>query len=259
MVIPEISPKDVTRKITEFIEKEVERSGSKGVVIGLSGGLDSTVLAYLCSEIENIDVLGISLPISNSNKEVKQIKKNLDIFFREIKIESIINSFSTSIPEIDRPSNTKLADGNLIARTRMSILYYYSNINNMLVMGTGNKSEIYIGYFTKHGDGAADIQPIGDLYKTQVRELAKHLGVPKKIINKEPTAGLWKGQTDKNEIGMDYQTLDSIIHKLEEKESSINQTSNSLDINSELVIKVKNMHEKTVHKRKMPPICRINK
>ncbi|OUJ18986.1 NH3-dependent NAD+ synthetase NadE [Methanonatronarchaeum thermophilum] len=255
MVIPEISPEYVTGKIIDFIEKEVKKSGCTGVVIGLSGGLDSTVVAYLCSRLDDLDVLGISLPVISSNIDAKKIARDIDIRFKEIVLHEILDSISSSIPK-DVWRQDKLAKGNLVARTRMSLLYYHSNINNMLVMGTGNKSEWYIGYFTKYGDGAADIRPIGDLYKTQVRQLARYLEVPENIIKKEPTAGLWSGQTDKNEIGMDYNTLDKIIYGVEEGRS-INDIAISSDINVDLVKKVLKMHKNTVHKRNMPPICRL--
>ncbi|RZN63380.1 NAD+ synthase [Methanonatronarchaeum sp. AMET6-2] len=257
MDIPEISPEDVSRKIIGFIENKIEKSQSNGVVIGLSGGLDSTVVAYLCSNLQNIDILGVSLPIDKTNEHARQVAMETGIQFKEIEIKRIINSYLDTLPtENSEPDN--ITKGNLIARTRMSLLYYHSNINNLIVVGTGNKSERYIGYFTKYGDGAADIMPIGDIYKTHVKQLARHLQAPKKIIEKKPSAGLWEGQTDEQEIGMNYDMLDSIIYLIDEENLSLTETSKKLSVKKELVEKVHKMHKKTMHKRKQPPVCKIN-
>lgn len=198
------------KKIEAFISRNAKKAGAGGVVLGLSGGIDSAVVATLAARaLGPENVLGIMMPSSVNQPQdlddAKVLAKKLGIKTKVIPIQPMLDAFLSQLkPE-------KRAVANLMARIRMCILYYHANTLNYLVTGTGNKSEISIGYFTKCGDGGCDILPIGGLYKTQVRQLAKVLGIPKAIIDKAPTAGLWPGQTDEGEIGMTYEQLDNAL------------------------------------------------
>ncbi|ACV24483.1 NAD+ synthase [Methanocaldococcus fervens] len=250
----------VIEKITNFIKEKVEEAKANGVVIGLSGGIDSAVTAYLCVKaLGKYRVLGIIMPEKNTNpkdvEHAKMVAENLGIKYTISDITDILKAFGAGgyVPtrEFD-----KIADGNLKARIRMCILYYFANKYNLLVAGTSNKSEIYVGYGTKYGDTACDIRPIGNLFKTEVRELAKYLGVPKEIINKPPSAGLWEGQTDEEELGIKYETLDKIL-KLYEEGKSKEEISKELNISVDVVEHVFNLIKKNEHKRTLPPTPEI--
>lgn len=212
--------------ITTFISQKVQESGSSGAVIGLSGGIDSSLTAYLTVEALGADkVLGLLLPEKGISSEqdiddAMEVVRLLGIEHKTIDISKVLNSFSSTIPDFDM--NNLLAGGNLKARIRMCILYYHANLMRRMVVGTGNKTELLLGYFTKYGDGGVDIEPIGGLYKTQVRGLSRHIDVPARIIDKTPTAGLWPGQTDEGELGVTYEVADKILAMLvdEKKETS---------------------------------------
>ncbi|MCX6709708.1 MAG: NAD+ synthase, partial [Candidatus Woesearchaeota archaeon] len=186
-----------------------------GIVLGLSGGLDSSVVAALGKNaLGKEKVHGMIMPSSSNTKsdydDAVSLAKNLGISYEAKPIEGIIDSFRKTVL-----FNEKMSYANIKPRIRMALLYGYANSKNYLVAGTGNRSEIMIGYFTKFGDGGADIFPIGSLYKTQVFELAKYLGIPEPIINKKPSAGLWENQTDEDEIGITYHNLDLILAGIE--------------------------------------------
>lgn len=209
--------------IVNFIRLMTMNAGAKGAVIGLSGGIDSTLTAYLSVEALGAEnVLGILMPETRGTSrqdidDALDVVKNLDIEFRIVEISKVLQSFSSVIPQFDKTSQfttARFANGNLKARTRMCILYYYANLMNRMVMGTGNRTELLLGYFTKYGDGGVDMEPIGGLYKTQVRNLARYMDIPARIIDKVPTAGLWQGQTDEGELGVTYETADRIIAML---------------------------------------------
>ena len=176
------------------------------------------------------------------------IAQNLGIEYKEIAIDSILNEF-LSMTQLEE---NNLAIGNLKARIRMSIIYYYANQKNYLVSGTGNKSEILIGYFTKHGDGACDIEPIGDLYKTEVYKLSKLLNVPKEIIDKPPRAGLWNNQTDESEIGMSYDLLDQILYLYTEKNEENSGIAGRLKISVDDVDMIIDKISRNKHKSNVP-------
>ena len=177
-----------------------------------------------------------------------QIAQHLGIDYKEIAIDSILNEY-LSVTQLEE---NNLAIGNLKARIRMSIIYYYANQKNYLVSGTGNKSEILIGYFTKHGDGACDIEPIGDLYKTEVYDLSRLLNVEQEIINKPPRAGLWNNQTDEDEIGMSYDLLDQILYLYTENDKKNSEIANKLDISADDVDMIINKISRNKHKSKVP-------
>ena len=177
-----------------------------------------------------------------------QIAQNLGIDYKEIAIDSILNEF-LSVTQLEE---SNLAIGNLKARIRMSIIYYYANVKNYLVSGTGNKSEILIGYFTKFGDGACDIEPIGDLYKTDVYKLSESLNIPQEIIDKPPRAGLWSNQTDEEEIGMTYELIDQILYLYTENNVETREIANELDIPLDDVDMIINKITGSRHKSKVP-------
>ncbi len=251
--IPKMDLEKTKSDIIKFIKSKVDESKTDGIVVGLSGGIDSTLVAYLaCEALGKDKVLGIVMPSTTTPTEDKihgiEIAQHLGIAYKEIAIDSILNEF-LSLTQIDE---NNLAIGNLKARIRMSIIYYYANAKNYLVGGTGNKSEILIGYFTKHGDGACDIEPIGDLYKTDVYELSKLLNVQQEIIEKPPRAGLWANQTDEEEIGMDYYLLDKILYLFTEKNEKNTEIAQKLDISVDDVDMIIDKIRRSEHKSKVP-------
>ena len=177
-----------------------------------------------------------------------EIAQKLGIDYKEIAIDSILNEY-LSMTQLEED---ELSIGNLKARIRMTIIYYYANAKNYLVSGTGNKSEILIGYFTKYGDGACDIEPIGDLYKNDVYELAKFINVPQEIVEKPPRAGLWNNQTDEEEIGMSYDLIDQILYLYTEKDMKNTEIAEKLEISADDVDMIITKVIRSEHKSKVP-------
>lgn len=243
---------EIIKKIVFFIKRKLNQSRAKGIVIGISGGIDSAVAAFLAVKaLGKEKVLGLILPYYE-NEEIEDaisVCNILGIEYKIISIKNIIEEFE----KILGFNSNKIVKGNLMARTRMIILYSYANVKNYLVMGTSNRSEYLVGYFTKWGDGASDIAPLVNLYKTEIWEIAKKIGVPEKIIQKKPSAGLWKNQTDEEELGINYSLLDKILHKMFDLKMKSNEISKELNISLEQVEYVKNLVKKTAHKRKLPP------
>ncbi len=255
-----IDPEFVEERILKFIRARVIGAGFSGVVIGQSGGIDSSVTAALCVKALGSDkLLGLMLPEKDSDpndaKDAIKLAEQFKIPYEIVDITSIVDACLNTYPKDAADSPTVV--GNVKARIRMVTLYYYANNLRRLVVGSSNKSEILVGYFTKFGDGASDILPIGDLYKTQVRHLARHLGIPEEIIQKTPTAGLWKGQTDESEIGVSYNVLDLILYGLEHwmNESEI---AHELNMSLGKVNKIVEMWRKSEHKRKFPVIFKLS-
>ena len=253
MNIPKINCSKTMENITEFIQNKVSEANANGLVVGLSGGIDSTLAAYLaCEAVSKDNVFGLVMPSTTTPTEDKlhgiDIAQRLGIEYKEIAIDSILNEYL----ELSQLNDDELAIGNLKARIRMSIIYYFANVKNYIVCGTGNKSEILIGYFTKHGDGACDIEPIGNLYKTQVFELSKFMDIPDEIITKPPRAGLWENQTDEDEIGMSYELLDKILYSYVEKENETDEIAESFDISIDDVDMIINKIKRNAHKSKVP-------
>jgi NAD+ synthase len=233
--------------IVNFIKEYVEQAGVKGAVLGLSGGIDSSLVAALASRaLGPKNILGLIMPVDKEKdtkniSDAKLVAEFLGIPYKLFELKNAVASF-------DPLNLDRVARGNLAARLRMVTWYAYANQENRLVLGTGNKTELMIGYFTKYGDGGTDILPIGELYKVNVRDLAKHLEIPEAIIKKAPSAGLWEGQTDEGEIGITYPELDSILFlHLEQglEESEIVKQG----IDEIKVRKVLNMIARTQHKR----------
>jgi len=212
------------KKTEEFIKKEVGRTGFKRVVLGLSGGVDSSTVLMLCVKALGAEnVLVYILPNGELDKKTdRDIKKLFDIVkipeenIVRINIKKTIDAIKSQINLINK--NSLVRYGNIVARVRMIVLFDAAKKNRALVCGTENKSEYLLGYYTRFGDGASDIEPIRHLYKTQLIGLAKYLGVPEEIINKKATAGLWEGQTDEGEMGFSYKLADVVLYlKLEKK------------------------------------------
>ena len=251
--IPNLNLEKTKLDITEFIKQKVSEANTDGIVVGLSGGIDSTLSAYLaCEALGKDKVFGIIMPSTTTPTDDKlhgiEIAQKLGIDYKEIAIDSILNEY-LSMTQLEED---ELSIGNLKARIRMSIIYYYANAKNYLVSGTGNKSEILIGYFTKYGDGACDIEPIGDLYKNDVYELAKFINVPQEIIEKPPRAGLWNNQTDEEEIGMSYDLIDQILYLYTEKDMKNSEIAEKLEISADDVDMIITKVIRSKHKSKVP-------
>jgi NAD+ synthase len=248
--------KKISNKIEKFISAYISKSSAKGLVIGLSGGLDSSVVLKLSvNALGRSNVLGLVMPSDITPREdtthAIDLAKELRIRYHIIDIHPIVQKFEEVLPE------NKEARGNLMARIRMSILYYYAGVNRYLVAGTSDKSEVQIGYFSKFGDGAADIMPIAVLYKTQVRALARYLGVPAVIVQKKSSPRLWENHLAEEEIGMDYEMIDQILHLLVDKKISPRDVIRNLGVSTKHVNKVKGMIEKNLHKRRSAAIVSL--
>ncbi|HEX5920245.1 MAG TPA: NAD+ synthase [Nitrososphaeraceae archaeon] len=239
----------VAKKITRFISSQVKSRKKNGIVIGLSGGIDSSVCVILaCRALTSHGILGLSMPEKHVTprkdlQNVRSLAKELKIRYREINIERGKKFL------LNNPVKDKLAGGNFSARIRMSLLYYYAATNNLLVLGTADKSELMIGYFTKFGDAAADIFPIGELYKSQVRLLGKELQVPKQILQQPSSPGFWKGQLAEKEIGVPYGEIDRIL------ESYLRNRWNTGEFSQRKIKLVTDMIKKNQHKKDDTPIC----
>ncbi|MCK4439788.1 NAD+ synthase [Candidatus Bathyarchaeota archaeon] len=246
---------EVETKIKRFIKDYVEKSEAKGIVLGLSGGIDSCTVASLAAlAIGGDKTLGLLLPEQETftTKDVEHAELAAEKFgFKTemIDITPTLKAFYDSTPIFK--TTDKLSKGNIKARTRMIYVYYYANRLGMLVCGASDKSETMIGYFTKWGDVAADISPIMDLYKTQVRKLAQHIGLPKEIVTKQASPALWPGQLAEEELGIKYETLDLILYGLE-RFMKTEEIAQQLGAKKELINKIKLRWVSMEHKRRMP-------
>ncbi|MGB9936201.1 MAG: NAD+ synthase [Methanobacterium sp.] len=258
-IIPQLDMQKSTENICNFIKDKLNEIGAEGLVIGLSGGIDSSVVAYICARaVGNNKILGLVLPSkTTSSEDIKdaiQVAEELELKYKTVHIDELMEPFTKICSKC---SENDLANGNLKARMRMMILYYHSNAMNHIVAGTGNRTELLVGYFTKYGDGGVDILPIGDLYKTDVREIATYLGVPENIIKKAPTAGLWSGQTDEEELGIKYEDLDKILYLMIDENLSAPEVAKRLKIEENEVFRIKEMVKSSKHKLELPPIVEI--
>jgi len=232
------------RKLVAWTREKVQAAGCRGVVLGLSGGLDSSVLAVLCQRAFSRNTLGVIMPchsVDNDKAHAGIVASQFNIPTMEVILDGAYDALTQILPDYQPdPTLGKLAQANLKARLRMVTLYYIANQLKYMVAGSGNRSEITVGYFTKYGDGGVDILPLGNLVKEEVRELASYLEIPREIIDKPPSAGLWEGQTDETEMGFSYEALDQYI-----------LTGNAPE---ELKRKIEAMKAAAAHKRDMPPI-----
>jgi len=238
-------------QLIKWIKEQVENAGAKGCVFGLSGGLDSSVVGALCKKAFPDGALGLFMPCcshAEDLKDARNVAKQLSIPTKLIELDPVFNQLYKQMEGKDPGKGTGLAFANLKPRLRMVTLYYHANKLNYLVVGTGNRSEAVMGYFTKYGDGGVDLLPLGGLLKSQVREIAGELGIPVEIIDKKPSAGLWHGQTDEEEMGITYAVLDKIILAMDKGDFA--------DLDQKLVEKVKQKLAATEHKRNLPPIFR---
>jgi NAD+ synthase len=249
-------PEETVDRIVRFLKTHAERIRARHLLVGMSGGLDSSVTAALCSKaVGGERTLGLCLSEAETRnpknvKEAEEVARKFGIRFKSLDITPILQSASGLL----RPSKRKkgvIPYGNLKARLRAIILYYYANTNVGLVVGTSDKSEIMLGYFTKYGDGASDIQPIADLYKSAVRDLAKHLGLPRRIYSKPSSPELWPGQTAEAELGLPYSKLDSILWRLE-RWIPAEEISDELRIPLRTVEKIRSRWLSSEHKRRPP-------
>ncbi|UCE21191.1 MAG: NAD+ synthase [Candidatus Aminicenantes bacterium] len=247
----------VEKILTAFIKDELHKFNYKKGILGLSGGLDSTVGAFLAVKaLKPSNVIGLILPygksFSQDVKDAQEIAQHLGLKSKTIDISPMVDVYFSKYP-----TQNRIEKGNKMARERMSILYDFSSREKALILGTSNKTELLLGYGTIHGDMACAINPLGDLYKTQIRQLAHYLGVPEKITKKTPSAGLWKGQTDEKEIGLTYEEIDKIlfqwVDKRIPKKEIIAQGSEK-----EAVEKIIRMIKNSEFKRKLPPIPKIS-
>lgn len=252
--------KKIAKQIQIFIKNKVEGAGAKGAIIGLSGGIDSAVSAVLAVKALGKDrVFGLIMPCgSKYNKQheadAKALCKKFKIKYEVIDLTYPHTTLVNRIPDDITP--TALSVGNLSARLRMCMLYYVGQSLGYLICGTENKTEHELGYFTKYGDSGTDFEPIAELYKTEIRQLAKYLGVPKQIITKAPTAGLWDGQTDEGELGVTYKDVDIILQQIEEAKDSKVIVSN---FDYQKIEKVLKIIQKSEHKRKPIDVCKLEK
>ena len=242
---------EITKKIQTGLVQKCNDSNKDGVIIGLSGGIDSAVLAYLCANSIKAKTLALVMPDSkiSPNDETEDAIKIVDALELNYKLLDI-NSIHKEYYNVLEPNDLSL--GNLRARIRKNILYYYANSKNLLVLGSSDKSEFNIGYFTKFGDGAADLLPIVSLYKTQIREIAKELGVPTNIITKKSSPNLWPNHVAETEIGATYEEIDCILYCILDRKMSINETINQTKIEKETVEKIYQLYKKSEHKRITP-------
>ena len=247
---------DATRDhLTTFVRETVEAAGADGAVLGLSGGIDSTLTAYLAVEALGEDGLhGLVMPsevnTDGNMSDAERVARELGIDYDVVEINPIVESFFDAYPE---GAEDQMAAGNVRVRARAVLNYFVANHENRVVLGTGNRSEAMTGYFTKYGDQAVDCNPIGNLYKQQVRQLASHVGVPRDLVMKTPSAEMWLGQTDEEEMGISYDTLDAILALHVDGPLSTSATVRYLDVTEEQVARVVELVEGSEHKRHMPP------
>ncbi|CQR48930.1 MULTISPECIES: NAD+ synthase [Haloferax] len=241
--------------ITTFIEDTVEAAGADGAVLGLSGGIDSTLTAFLAVEAlgkENLH--GLVMPsVANAEdmmSDAEGVAEMLEIEYDVVEIQPIAETFFDTFPEA---ADDRMAAGNVYVRTRAVLNYFVANHENRIVLGTGNRAEAMTGYFTKYGDQAVDCNPIGNLYKQQVRQLAAHVGVPEDLVLQTPSAEMWSGQTDEGELGLTYDALDAILALHVDGPLSKSATVRHLDVTEQQVDRVVGLVEGSAHKRSMPP------
>jgi NAD+ synthase len=240
-----------------FITEKVDGAGVRGVVLGLSGGVDSSVVATLCVRALSPDrVLGLVMPAeftpTQDVQDAETLAKNLGIETVYAPIKGVVDGYA-AVLGVGPSDATRIPYANLRARIRMSILYFYANLRNLLVVGTGDRSEILLGYYTKYGDGGVDFLPVGNIYKTQLRMLGKHLGLPDSIAFKPSSPQLYPGHRAVDELPADYDTLDPILYALFDKNMSAD-TVVGLGADRRVVEAVVARFKGSMHKREMPPV-----
>ncbi|HPF20589.1 MAG TPA: NAD(+) synthase [Syntrophomonas sp.] len=236
----------VSDYLVNWLREKVQAAGCRGLILGISGGIDSAVAAALAKQAFPDDCLGLLMPCESSAEDLQDgllLVESLDMHYHIINLEEAYRALLKELAHaIDLPEDSgRLVRANVKPRLRMTSLYYMAQAHQYLVMGTSNKSEITVGYATKYGDNGVDLQVLGDLRKEQVYALARYLNIPEQLITKAPSAGLWGGQTDEGEMGFTYRELDEYIR------TGAGAT--------ELVGKIQTMYERSAHKRSVPPIA----
>ncbi len=249
-------PEETIERIKRFLKTQTEKSGASSLVVGMSGGLDSSVAASLCAlAIGGRKVLGLIMPERETwnEKNILDAREVGEKFGIRLKLVDITGLVAASVQSVQAnpEGSERIAIGNIKARLRAMLLYYHANVTRGLVVGTGDKSEIMLGYFTKYGDGACDLLPLADLYKTTVADLAKHLRLPERVYSKPASPELWPGQTAAKELGEGYDKLDAILWALE-RWMGPNQIAEEMGLPLRRVEKVRERWLKSEHKRRPP-------
>lgn len=253
----------IVRQLKYFIKQTTESANAQGAVVALSGGVDSSVVAALAHDVVNTKALILPEKGITSEQDILDatfIAETYELPLTIIEISGLVNCYKESAKDIlsvDRLESRTIAEANLKPRIRMALNYLASNIDGRLVLGTGNRTELLTGYFTKYGDGGVDLLPIGGLYKTQVFQLARHLKIPERIISKAPSAGLWVGQTDEEELGISYLLLDQILFESIDKKKTAEETAQLVGVGSHRVQEISEQVLKATHKRRTPLVAEI--
>jgi len=239
----------IAEQIENWISAEVQRAGVNGVVLGLSGGIDSAVASGLCARALGPErVLGVIMPAHSLPQDARDAVLTAEtwgIEHRTVDLSGVVDALAAVLPD-----GTQLARANIKPRLRMITLYYMANTLGRAVVGTGNRSELMVGYFTKFGDSGVDLLPLAGVYKHQVYDIAREIGVPQPIIDRQPSAGLWEGQTDEEEMGVSYTDLDSILAAFAAGETP--------EAAPDVVQKVERMVRGSEHKRRLPPMFSLD-
>ena len=254
----DLNLKEVHNELVEFLRENFKKAGFSKAVLGLSGGIDSALVAYLLRDaLGKENVLAIMMPYKSSNPDslnhAKLVVENLKINSKTIEITDMIDAYFKNEKEA-----TSLRMGNKMARERMSILFDYSSKENALVVGTSNKTEIYLGYSTQFGDAACALNPIGDLYKTNIWDLSRYLKIPNELIEKKPSADLWEGQTDEQEMGLTYKEADQVLYRMLEENKTVEEVL-AEGFNKDLVDNIVRRMNRSEYKRRMPLIAKIKR
>lgn len=242
---------DIADQIAAWLREQLAAAGAQGFIFGLSGGVDSATAAALAVRaVGPRRVLAALMPSHSQPEDAalgQLVADTFSIPTVTVDLNEVYDVLAAALP----PSGHPLAAANVKPRLRMVVLYYLAQSHDYLVLGSGNRTEIAVGYFTKYGDGGVDLLPLGGLYKTQVWELARELRVPQEVIERPPTAGLWPGQTDEGEMGITYRGLDRVLVAIEAGDTSA--------IESATLEKVQGMIARSAHKRAMPPVFQVEK
>jgi len=259
----------VESTVRAFLRERVDAAGADGVVVAMSGGLDSTVTATLAVQALGPDrVLGLGLPChktdASATMEANVVADHLGIEFQRVHLQPLLQGFEQQLaPDLageDPRGPTPTPDRarhNTIARLRMCCAYYAANRRNRLVVGTANRSELLLGYVTKYGDGAADLFPLGELYKTEVRALAERMGLPDPIVEKIPTTGRYPGQTDADDLGATYDVIDSLLYRVIEEGDPVDVAAKAVDVDESTAQRLVSMCAETAHKRRLAPVADV--
>ncbi len=257
VILPDLDCDKTVRELIEFIKLELSQTGLERIVLGISGGVDSALVAFLSVKAVGAEnLVGVILPYKTSDprnvKDAENLIDHLGLKKYRIDITPQIDTYFEQFPDADKNRR-----GNKMARERMSVLYDISALEKAVVIGTSNKTEIFLGYGTIYGDLACAFNPPGDLYKTHVRALAKHIGVPENIIDKTPSADLFRGQTDEGDFGYSYEDIDKLLFSLVDKAMTPEQCENE-GFSRAMVKRVIQLMKSNEFKRNAPPVAKLS-